>query len=75
MILTSDNLSAINLNDASKSLSLQFIISDIQHGHFELLSSPAVALTNFIQQQVNAIQVSFVQDGSYYNIYENIYHK
>ena len=48
-ILTSNNSNAINLNDRTKSLSLQFIISNLQHGHFELLTrrdKPLPALSN-----------------------------
>lgn len=62
VILTSDILSAIDPDDSSSALI--FIISNIQGGHFEFVSSPGTEITSFSQDQVQNGLVQFVQDGS-----------
>lgn len=45
------------------SADLIYTISDVEHGQFELLSAPGIAVTSFTQGQVNNTQVRFVHDG------------
>ena len=45
--------------------SISFIVNTIQHGQFTLVGSPAQAITQFTQSQVNTGQVQFVHDGSF----------
>ena len=43
---------------------LLWIISDVQHGQFELRSAPGEAILEFTQEQVNQEAVQFVHDGT-----------
>jgi len=61
VILTSDDLSATDPD--SDDAALEFTISNIQGGHFELGQNPGVAITSFTQAQVVGEAVQFVHDG------------
>lgn len=63
-LLSSADLSATAINHASRDPSLQFTVSNVQHGQFELVSNPGVAITKFTQQQITSSQVKFVHDDS-----------
>ena len=43
---------------------LKFIVTNIQHGQFELVNISAQATISFIQKQVSSSEVIFVHDGS-----------
>jgi len=58
------NLNATSINFPSNNPNIIFTISNAQHGHFEQMSNPGIAITQFIQQQVNQGQIQFVDDNS-----------
>ena len=60
--LTSNDLRANDPDDATSSLI--FIVSEVQHGEFTLTSNPNTPITTFVQSQVTAGQIQFIQDGS-----------
>lgn len=62
LILTSNNLSATDPNGNSSSL--LFIITQVQHGRFELVNHPGIEITQFTQAQVQSENIQFVQDNS-----------
>ena len=62
--LTSDNLNATNLNDISKSSSLQFTVGNVQHGHFEALDNLGTVINSFYQENITTGNVEFIHDGS-----------
>ena len=64
VILTSDNLNATKTSDPTESNSLQFTVSNVQHGQFALLSNPGSAVTNFYQKNISSGVVEFIHDGS-----------
>ena len=64
VVLTSAMLSATDLDDPAPDLT--FMVSNIQHGQFELVSSPGNSITYFIQAQIQNGTVQFVQDGTVY---------
>jgi hypothetical protein len=43
---------------------LIYTITGLAHGKFILIDAPDTAITSFTQQQVNAGQIQFIQDGS-----------
>jgi len=59
--LTSNNLSATDVDDDDNSLS--FIVSNTQQGQFELTSNPGIEIITFTQQQVINGEVQFIHDG------------
>ena len=61
VILTGAELSAIDAETATGLL--QFTISGVTGGQFELVASPGVAITTFSQQQITDGDVQFVHDG------------
>lgn len=64
LILTSDNFKAEDRNDKNKSQSLQFLVSNVQHGHFEAIYNPGTVINSFYQQNVSARLIEFIHDGS-----------
>ncbi|MFK8031921.1 MAG: cadherin-like domain-containing protein, partial [Gammaproteobacteria bacterium] len=61
VILTASNLSASD-EDTTLGL-LQFTVSGVTGGQFELVAVPGFAITTFTQSQLMAGQVQFVHDG------------
>ncbi len=64
LVLNSSFLSATDPDDPAPGLT--FITSNVQHGQFELVSSPGDSITSFTQAQVQNGTVQFVQDGTAY---------
>lgn len=62
VILTSSDFSATDPDDPLSSLI--FLASNIQFGHFELVSNPGTVITDFIQGLVQSTNVQFIPDGS-----------
>lgn len=62
VVLTTANLSATDPDDVAGSL--LFIVSQVQHGHFEDVNKLGVAITSFNQAQVQNEEIQFVQDGT-----------
>ncbi len=62
IVLTSENLSAVNPDAVSEDLT--FEMSAIRNGQFEFMDHPNVAITYFLQSQVEAGNVQFIPDGS-----------
>lgn len=62
IVLSTANLSATDPDDSADNLN--FIISQLQHGSFELSSNPGVPITHFTLAQVQAGVVRFIDDGS-----------
>lgn len=60
--ITPGNLSARCLNVPGRNLT--FIMSNIQHGQFEFIDTPRVAITQFLQADVEDRTVQFIPDGS-----------
>jgi hypothetical protein len=61
VVLSSSSLSASDVDNPSGSL--EFTVSAVTGGQFELVSSPGIAVTSFTQAQVSGGQVRFVHDG------------
>lgn len=61
VVLTRNMLSATNVEDHS---ALVFKVSHIQHGRFERIDSPGVAMTEFTQQEIIEGAIQFVHDDS-----------
>lgn len=59
--LNSTFLSAYDRNNNNNTI--VFVPTNITHGHFELMSKPGVAVTNFTQSQLVNSNVQFVHDG------------
>lgn len=64
VLVTSSNLNAVDLDNPADNPSLLFIISNIQHGHFELLGSPGIPITSFTQAQIQSNRIQFFPDGT-----------
>lgn len=64
VILTSNNLKATDPDNNDGEL--EFKISNVQHGRFELVNNPTVAITSFKQQQIYNREIQFTQDSSEY---------
>ena len=64
IVLNSSMFSATDPDNPAPGLT--FIVSNVQHGQFELVSSPGNAVTGFIQAQIQNGMVQFVQDGTIY---------
>jgi hypothetical protein len=62
VLITTSGLSATD--DFTSAAALTFTVNNVQHGRFELVSSPGVSITQFTQGQVQSSQVRFVHDGS-----------
>ncbi len=62
IVVSTVDLAAYDRNHDNSSL--VFILSDVTHGQFELVSNPNVFLDNFTQQQIWDQQIRFVHDGS-----------
>ncbi|MBS0351966.1 MAG: hypothetical protein JSR33_12460 [Proteobacteria bacterium] len=58
IVLTSQNFYATDNSPVS------FIVSNITHGHFELVSQPGQPITNFNQSAIVAQQIRFIHDGN-----------
>lgn len=63
-ILSSQNLNATDMTYPLATLI--FAVNNVQHGYFQLASTPGKSISSFTQSQVWANQVVFVQDGSVY---------
>ncbi|TQV83304.1 cadherin-like domain-containing protein [Denitrobaculum tricleocarpae] len=61
VVLDASNLRATDTE--SDDAGLIFTVSNIQHGQFELVAAPGVAVTSFSQAQIAAGAVKFVHDG------------
>ena len=61
VVLTGADLSATDVDDLDPAL--QFTVSAVSGGRFELMASPGTAITSFTQAQVTSGAVQFVHDG------------
>ncbi|MFK8014013.1 MAG: cadherin-like domain-containing protein [Gammaproteobacteria bacterium] len=61
VILDSMNVSATDVDDANGTL--QFTVSSVTNGQFELVANAGVAITSFTQAQITAGAVQFVHSG------------
>lgn len=61
-ILSATNFNATDPDNPASGLI--FIVSNIQHGHFTLISNPGTVISSFIQGQVQGAEVQFIPDGS-----------
>lgn len=64
IILTTNQLGAVDQDYPLNDPNLIFIINSIMHGQFEVVINPGIATTNFIQAQVQTGYLQFVHDGS-----------
>jgi hypothetical protein len=62
VILTTNNLGALDASALPSQLT--FLISNLQHGQFERVAFPGVAITSFTLQEIQYNTVRFVHDGS-----------
>ncbi len=62
IILTSSDLAAMHPGKSNDTL--QFVISQLTHGNFSLISAPQFPLKTFQQQNITDGLVQFTQDGS-----------
>jgi Cadherin-like/FG-GAP repeat len=62
VIINSENFNASDTGQPA--FSLQFIITDLQHGRFELVAKPGLSIMTFSQQAVEGDQVRFVHDDT-----------
>lgn len=60
--LSSALLSATDVDNADADL--QFTVSNVTGGQFELLTAPQIAVTSFLQSHITSGDVRFVHDGS-----------
>ena len=58
------NLSATDPDNSAASLN--FLVSNVQHGYFQAIFNPGRALNSFIQSAVQNGVIQFVTDGSAY---------
>ncbi len=61
-LLNSSNLNATDFSN--NPANLQFVIGDLQQGHFERVGSLGQAIANFNQVDVNNQQIQFVHNGA-----------
>ena len=59
--LSTADLSASDVDDPVSAISIT--ASNVQHGQFERLSAPGLAITNFTQSEILAGDIRFVHDG------------
>jgi parallel beta-helix repeat protein len=62
--LGSGDLQATDVDSGDPNPGLQFTVSNVTNGQFELISAAGTAITSFTQAQVNAGQIVFVHDDS-----------
>ena len=62
VVLAAGDLSATDVDNLDSAL--QFTVSGVTGGQFELVASPGVAITTFTQAQVTSGAVQFVHDGN-----------
>ena len=62
VVLGAGDLSATDIDNVDASL--QFTVSSVTGGQFELVTSPGAAITTFTQAQVTSGAVQFVHDGN-----------
>ncbi len=60
VIFNTDNLSGTDIDNNDDLLT--FTISESEHGQFELVSNPGIAITSFMQQQITSGNIQFVHD-------------
>ena len=53
----------LSTTDVNPSAQLTYTITGLTHGKFTLVGTSGTAITSFTQQQVNAGQIQFIQDG------------
>jgi hypothetical protein len=61
VVLSGADLSATDIDDAAAGVN--FTVSGVSGGQFELVASPGVAITSFTQAQVSGGEVRFLHDG------------
>jgi hypothetical protein len=61
LLVTVNDFCAVDVGNLANNV--QFTLSDIRFGQFELTINPGVAATSFTQQQINNSQVRFIHDG------------
>ena len=64
VIVTSNNINAVDPNMSTSPANLEITVSDLQYGHFERAVAPGFAITTFTQQEINQGSIHFVPDGS-----------
>ncbi len=64
LTLFSSQLNAKDLDNSNDDPSLIFLASSVQHGYFQQAGNPGVAITGFVQSQVEVGAIQFVHDGS-----------
>ncbi len=64
LTLFPSQLSAKDLDNSNDNPSLIFLMSAVRHGYFQQAGNPGVAITGFIQSQVDISAIQFVHDGS-----------
>ncbi len=62
VLLSPVNLAATDPDNSAASIN--FLVSNVQHGYFQTIFSPGVALNSFIQSEVQNGVIQFVTDGS-----------
>ena len=62
LLLTNAQLDATNVNNSTANL--DFTVSNVRGGEFELVLNPGISLSSFTQQQINSSQVYFVSNRS-----------
>ncbi len=63
LILSSLNLNASKLKDASTNPDLKFIVSDVQFGYFAMIDNPFMIINTFYQKNITSGAVQFIQNG------------
>ena len=62
VVLTADNLNATDIEIPPSDL--LFTTTNVQHGHFEAVSSPGTVVNSFYQNNITLSDVKFIHDGS-----------
>ena len=63
-VLTSASLSAIDPDPSLSPEALIFSVNNVNHGQFNLVQEPEVAITHFTQAQIEQNAIEFIQDGT-----------
>lgn len=63
-VITGTELSAIDQDTGVANPNIAFIVSNVQHGYFSLITNPTAPITSFTQGQVQSGAVQFVPDGT-----------
>ena len=62
VVLTTDNFNATD--EEIPTADILFITSNVQHGHFEMLSNLGSVINSFYQKNISVGNVQFIHDGS-----------